>query len=206
MLMFYTIWILCYSDAKDIALKSLNGGIIMRKTVLMVCMLLLLPGLSHAAGYVIGTYGFGGKMDGSSWGVELGGVFLSDLHPNGDALSAGIGFSVGNTDDNPPSASVPPTGVSPDQIKKYNDGNEYEGYVNFGAELMPSLFGSIGIGYSTQKVLSIGQSGGAYYETRDETEKYVTGMIGLRYVIEGFSMGIGFHTRRGVMLNLGVAF
>ena len=161
---------------------------------LFIGMLCLIPGLSYGAGYVIGTYGFGGSMDDISWGAELGGVFLSDLHPTGGALSGGFGFSVGETEDDVPSTHPTP--------KKYDDGNEYEGYVTCGAELAPGFFGTVGLGYATQKVVTIAHAG----EIDSETEKYVTGMIGLRYVMQGFSAGIGFHTRRGIVVSAGIAF
>jgi len=161
---------------------------------LLMVILCLSPGLTYGAGYVIGTYGFGGPMDDISWGAEIGGVFLSDLHPTGGALSAGVGFSVGETDDDVPSTCPHP--------KKYDDGNEHEGYVICGAEFIPGFFGSVGLGYSTQKVVTIASSG----EIDSETEEHLTGMIGLRYVIQGFSTGIGFHTRRGIMVNAGIAF
>jgi hypothetical protein len=166
----------------------------MKKEILIVCIALLVPGLAYGGGYVIGTYGFGGAMDAPSWGAEMGGVFLSDLHPTGGALSAGVGFSVGLTGD-----SIPATSPSP---KKFNDGNEYEGYANVGAELAPSLFGTLGIGYASQKRVTMAPQG----EINSDTDTHVTGMVGLRYVIQGINAGIGFHTQRGIMLNLGVAF
>lgn len=165
-----------------------------KKIGLIIGMLCLLPGLSYGAGYIIGTYGFGGPMDDISWGAEIGGVFLSDLHPTGGAVSGGVGFSVGQTED-----SIPSTAPS---SKRFNDGNENEGYINLGAELAPAFFGTVGLGYSSQKVVTIAPAG----ETDSETKNYVTGMIGLRYVIQGLSAGIGFHTRRGIMVNLGLAF
>ncbi len=133
-------------------------------------------------------------MDDPSWGAELGGVFLTDMHPTGGALSAGVGFSVGETDDDAPSTYPSP--------KKFDDGNEYEGYVNCGAEFIPGFFGTIGLGYATQKVVTIARAG----EIDSETKEHVTGMIGLRYVMQGFSAGIGFHTRRGIVVNAGIAF
>jgi len=161
---------------------------------LLIGILCLVPGLTYGSGYVIGTYGFGGSMDDLSWGAEMGGVFLSDMHPTGGALSAGIGFSVGETEDDVPSTYPNP--------KKFDDGKEYEGYVDCGAEFIPGFFGTVGLGYSTQKVVTIARAG----EIDSETEEHVTGMIGLRYVMQGFSAGIGFHTRRGIVVNAGIAF
>jgi hypothetical protein len=165
-----------------------------KRIVLFIGIACLVPGLCHASGYLIGTYGFGGAMDDPSWGAELGGVFLSDMHPTGGSLSAGIGFSVGETKDDVPSSHPTP--------KKYDDGNEYEGYINLGAEFIPGLFGTAGLGYATQKVVTVDRAG----EIDSKTEKRVTGMIGLRYLIQGFSAGIGFHTRRGIVVNAGLAF
>lgn len=178
----------------------------MKKLILIVCVALVFPGMAHAAGYIIGTYGFGGAMDGMSWGAELGGVFLSEYHPTGDAFSAGVGFSVGETEDDIPSTSNLPLPGPAEGSKKYNDGKEYEGYINLGAELIPALFGTVGVGYSSQKVVRVASLAGVNYETDSETETHITGMLGVRYVMQGFSAGIGFHSRRGVMLNLGVAF
>lgn len=178
----------------------------LKKMALIIGVALMIPGISFAAGYVIGTYGFGGSMDDLSWGAEIGAVFLSDLHPTGDALSIGVGFSVGETDDSAPSTSDLSLSGSADAVKDYDDGNEYEGYLSCGAELIPSLFGTLGVGYSRQKVLTVARQGNEYYETDSDTEYHVTGMLGLRYVMQGFSAGIGFHSRRGVMLNLGLAF
>lgn len=178
----------------------------MRKTILIVWVVLAFPVSSHAAGYLIGTYGFGGAMDGMSWGAELGGVFLSEYHPTGDAFSAGVGFSVGQTEDSIPTTSDLPLPAPAEGSKKYNDGNEYEGYLNLGAELVPALFGTVGVGYASQKVVRVARLGDVNYETDSETETHITGMLGVRYVREGFSAGIGFHSRRGVMLSLGVAF
>lgn len=178
----------------------------LKKIVLIVGVALMVPGMSFAAGYVIGTYGFGGSMDDISWGAEIGAVFLSDLHPTGDALSIGVGFSVGETDESIPSTSDLVLSGPADAVKDYNDGNEYEGYVSCGAELIPSIFGTLGVGYSRQKVMTVARQGDVYYETDSDTEYHVTGMLWMRYVREGFSAGIGFHSRRGVMLGLGLAF
>ncbi len=167
--------------------------------------LLLFPSLCLASGYVLVNYGIGGDVDEPSLGVEMGGIFLSDLHPTGGALSFGLGVSVADTDENPPSA-LPPSGGPYDSLVDYNDGREQEIDVTFGGELIPSLFAVGGLGYSTQDTTIIGISGGQYYEVETDTDKNATWMLGIRYVIEGLDIGLGFHSRRGIMAGIGIAF
>jgi hypothetical protein len=89
----------------------------------------------------------------------------------------------------------------------YNDGNEYEGCATFGIELAPSFFINVGAGYAWWKENTVGVfSDGNKYITDTKNKNEVTGMAGLRYAYQGFSMGLGFHTRRGILLSLGVAF
>jgi hypothetical protein len=177
-----------------------------RVLALLAGFLVLLPGVCGASGYVMVNYGYGGKVDNPSLGVELGGVFLSSLHPSGGALSVGLGVSVADTDDNPPASKtvfpVPPLSHRTD----FNDGNEQEINAVFGAELMPSLFAVVGAGYSTQDTVTLGVNSGKVYEADSGTDKNATFMLGLRYVVQGLDLGLGFHTRRGIMAGVGIAF
>lgn len=163
----------------------------MKKIILGTLLITLLPLISHGAGYVLGNFGIGGKVHDPSYGLEMGGIFLSPYHPNGGAFSIGLGASIAQTDENPPS----------DPQRKYNDGTEQEIYGTFGAEIVPAFFGVAGVGYASQEVVKPGPSG------RDsETETNVALILGMRYVVSGFNMGVGFDTRRGVTASLGVAF
>lgn len=176
-----------------------------RVFAILTGLLVLLPGVCGASGYFLVNYGIGGRVDEPSLGVELGGIVLSDYHPSGGALSFGVGVSVADTDDDPPSA---PKASSLDlaNLSSYDDGNEQEIAVVFGGELSPALFAVAGLGYSTQDTVTLGTSGGTLYKRDSDTDKNATFMLGLRYVIEGLNLGLGFHTRRGIMAGVGIAF
>jgi hypothetical protein len=160
------------------------------KKIILGMLLVLLPVISYGAGYVIADYAVGGRIDAPSLGLEMGAIFLSPYHPNGGAFSLGLGISLADTDENPPSFS--------DHPRKYNDGNEQEIYASFGAEIVPAFFGVAGVGYATQDVVKPGGS--------SQTDNNVSLMLGMRYILEGIDIGLGFHSRRGVMASLGVAF
>lgn len=179
----------------------------MKKFLIAVIMVVFVPAVCLAEGYVLVNYGIGGEIDEPSLGVEMGGIFLSYLHPTGGALSLGIGISVGDTDEDPPSASIPPAPAPAyDSIHEFNDGNEQEVYLSFGAEMVPSFFGVAALGYANQNTTTIGVSGGDSYEIDTDKDRNVTWMLGMRYVIEGLNMGLGFHSRRGILASLGIAF
>ncbi len=179
----------------------------MKRLFFGVLLALLIPGLAHAEGYVLVNYGVAGEIDEPSLGIEMGGIFLSYLHPTGGALSLGIGVSVGDTDEDPPSVPLPPSaGTVYDAFLDYNDGNEQEVNIDFGAELAPSFFGVAGLGYASQNTSTIGFSGDNYYEVATNKETYVTWMLGMRYIIEGLDIGLGYHSRRGIMACAGIAF
>jgi hypothetical protein len=163
----------------------------MKKIILCTLLITILPLISHGAGYVLGNFGTGGKVHDPSYGLEMGGIFLSPYHPNGGAFSLGLGASIAQTDENPPS----------DPIKKYNDGTEQEIYTTFGAEIVPAFFGVAGVGYASQEIVKPGLSG-----KESDTQTNVAWILGMRYVVRGFNMGVGFDTRRGVTASLGVAF
>lgn len=164
----------------------------MKKIISSVVSLLLVPVMAHAAGYVFATYGSGGEVDGPSYGLEMGGIFLSPYHPNGGAFSVGLGVSIADTDEDPPD----------NPTKKYNDGNEQEVYAALGAEITPGFFGVAGIGYASQDIV---KPDGALGEDSD-TDTNVSWMLGVRYVMEWFNIGVGYHNRRGVLAGFGVAF
>lgn len=175
------------------------------KKVILVVLLAVLPMVSHGAGYVIGDYGVGGKIHDPSYGVELGGIFLSPLHPTGGAFSAGIGVSVATSDDHPTSVEAP-SGTTFTSIKDLNDGNETEIHATFGAEMVPSLFAVAGIGYATQDITTTGISSGQRFKIESKTDHNATGLFGIRFVQEWMNIGLGFHTRRGIMASIGIAF
>jgi hypothetical protein len=178
-----------------------------KRIILILSAVLIFPGICLGSGYVLATYGTGGdEIDGSSLGIELGGIFLSDFHPTGGAFSLGLGISVGDSDEDPPSVAKLPPGGSVAGIIDYNDGNEQEVYLSFGAEITPALFGVVGIGYTSQKIVTIGLSDGTLYEVDDETDNNISGMLQARYACEWFTLGIGYHSRRGVIASLGIAF
>jgi hypothetical protein len=175
-----------------------------RGLAILAGLIVFLPGVCAASGYFLVNYGIGGDIDEPSLGIELGGIFLSSLHPSGGAMSFGLGVSVGDTDENPPSA---PATFSPlTNLREYNDGNEYEITATFGAEMIPALFAVGGIGYATQDTVTIGSFGGQLYEQDTGTDKNTSWMLGMRYVREGLNIGLGFHTRRGIMAGVGIAF
>ena len=163
----------------------------MKKIIFSALVFLLLPVISHGAGYVLVNYGSGGEVDGPSYGLEMGGIFLSPYHPNGGAFSVGLGISIADTDEDPP--DVP--------AKEYNDGNEQEVYAAFGAEITPAFFGVAGIGYASQDIVKPDGGPGD-----SDTDTNVSWMLGVRYVVEWFNIGVGYHDRRGVMAGFGVAF
>ncbi len=160
----------------------------MKKVISITFVLMVLPMISHGAGYVLADYGDGGKVHASSYGLELGDIFLSPYHPNGGAFSLGIGASIAQTDESIPSS---PT-------RTYNHGNEQEIYASFGAEIVPAFFGVAGIGYTTQDVRKP--------DLTLDTDNNVTWMLGMRYVVKSFDMGLGYDYRRGITASLGVAF
>ena len=180
----------------------------MAKRFILFVVFICLPLNASASGYVLGTYGSGGEIDESSFGVEMGAIFLSYIHPTGGAFSLGLGISVANSDENPPSLTYPLLpGTRAVWSKDYNDGNEQEIYISLGAEIVPSLFLVVGGGFSRQdKVNIIGTSSGQMCEASDTTEHHGTFSLQFRYAIEGITFGLGYHTRRGVIAGLGVAF
>jgi len=178
-----------------------------KRIILIISTILIFPGICLASGYVLATYAPGGdEIDGPSLGIELGGISLSDLHPTGGAFSLGLGISVGDSDEDPPSVAKLPPGGPVTGIIGYNDGNEQEVYLSFGAEITPALFGVVGIGYTSQKIVTIGISDGTFYEVDDETDNNISGMLQVRYAREGLILGVGYHSRRGVIASLGIAF
>ncbi|MBN2298080.1 MAG: hypothetical protein JXM72_05775, partial [Deltaproteobacteria bacterium] len=111
------------------------------------------------------------------------------------------------TDEDPPSANLPPiAGTTYDTFRDYNDGNEQEVNIDFGSELAPSFFGVVGLGYASQNTTTIGFTGDNYYEVATDKDTNVTWMLGMRYIIEGMDIGLGYHSRRGIMAGLGIAF
>jgi len=171
----------------------------------LTVLLVLVPTLCSAEGYVMVNYGIGGDIDEPSLGVEMGGIFLSRLHPEGGAVSFGLGVSVADTDEDiPATVFSPPAGF--DQFIEYNDGNEQEVYVSIGAEMIPALFAVGGIGYSSQDTVLIGRSGDQFFDVDSESDNNVTWMLGMRYIIQGLNVGLGYHSRRGILAGVGVAF
>jgi hypothetical protein len=173
------------------------------KKAMLVVLLALVPMISHGAGYIIGDFGTGGEIHGPSYGIELGGIFLSPLHPRGGAFSVGMGVSVADTDDDPTSTE---TILQTTSRKDLNDGNETEVHATFGAEIVPALFGIVGIGYSSQDITVTGVATGQRYKIDTKTDNNVTGLFGIRYVRQWMNLGVGYHTRRGIMASIGFAF
>jgi hypothetical protein len=174
----------------------------MKKALLLV-LLTLVPMISYGAGYIIGDFGTGGKVHEPSYGIELGGIFLSPLHPRGGAFSVGVGVSLATTDEDPPSNEpLLPTASRKDM----NDGNETEIHATFGAEIVPALFGIAGIGYSSQDITVTGVAAGQRFKIDSKTDNNVTGLFGVRYVRQWMNLGVGYHTRRGIMASIGLAF
>jgi hypothetical protein len=158
------------------------------KRFFLITLMIFLPMISHGAGYVIADYATGGRIDAQSLGLEMGAIFLSPYHPNGGAFSLGLGISVADTDEKPPSKPQ----------KKYNDGNEEEVYLSFGGEMVPAFFAVAGVGYASQHIVKP--------ESSSETDNNISWMLGMRYILEAIDIGLGVHSRRGVMASLGVAF
>lgn len=164
----------------------------MKKIVLWSLLVVFCPMASHGAGYIFANYGNGGKVSEPSYGVEVGGIFLSPYHPNGGALSIGIGASIADTDEDPP--------IDTSGSGKYNDGNEQEIYASFGAEIVPAFFGVVGLGYSFQSIKDSNSDAGS------SDDDNFTWMLGMRYVVKWLNMGLGYDYRRGVIAGIGVAF
>lgn len=177
-----------------------------RLLAIMVVFLVFLPSICAANGYILANYGIGGEVEEPSLGLELGGIFLSNLHPTGGALSFGLGVSVADTDENPPSGIQPASGLTYNPLVEYNDGREQEIDVTFGAEMVPAFFAVGGIGYASQNTVVIGTAGGQNYEVDSDTERNIAWMLGARYAIQGLNVGLGFHSRRGIMASVGIAF
>ncbi|HPE44510.1 MAG TPA: hypothetical protein PK380_01450, partial [Deltaproteobacteria bacterium] len=72
----------------------------------------------------------------------------------------------------------------------------------FGAEITPAFFGVAGIGYASQDTVQPDGLGGK----DSETDSHASWLLGVRYVMEWFNIGVGYHNRRGVMAGLGIAF
>ncbi|HPW68114.1 MAG: hypothetical protein ACOX2W_05730 [Desulfomonilia bacterium] len=173
----------------------------------LTVLLVLVPTLCSAEGYVMVNYGIGGDIDEPSLGVEMGGIFLSRLHPEGGAVSFGLGVSVADTDEHIPSAALPSVPAPAyDQFTKYNDGNEQEVYVSIGAEMIPALFAVAGVGYASQDTVLVGRYADQLYEVDSESDNNITWMLGMRYIIQGLNVGLGYHSRRGILAGIGVAF
>ncbi len=167
----------------------------MKKIISITLVLMVLPMISQGAGYVLANYGDGGKVNASSYGLELGEIFLSPYHPNGGAFSLGIGASIANTNEHP----------SSNFTGKANDGNEQEIYASFGAEIVPAFFGVVGVGYASQDTKTHNESNSTL-TTGSGTDRFGTWMLGMRYVVQSFDIGLGYDYRRGVTASLGVAF
>ena len=189
----------------------------MKKTIIaLILFTLAVPGISHAGAYVLGNFGFGAPSNTTSagnWsaGAEFGGIFLSSLHPTGGSFSAGAGFaiSVPKSSNKIPSynGNLPASISGYVPANDYYDGNEYEANICVGAELAPSFFLNLGGGYAWWNEATVTDPILGYRYLVDSSSKSsATGMIGLRYAIQGFMMGLGYHTRRGVVVSLGVAF
>lgn len=178
----------------------------MKRFLGIMVWLLLVPAVGHAAAYGLFSYGIGGDVDEASYGFELGGVFLSDWHPAGGVFSLGLGISFADTDDDPPGTQALPGGTTLSGLREYNDGDEQSIGIVFGAELVPQVFGVLGVGYSQQNVVTVGSSGGVFYEADEETDGNVPVLLGVRYLREGLALGIGYETRRGILATIGIAF
>ena len=163
----------------------------MRRLCGIILMALLIPAVSQGAGYVVGTYGLGGEMGEPSAGLEIGAIFLSDLHPTGGAFSLGIGISIGGTDESPPSTYPPTSPISIRTLVEYNDGNEQAVCLCAGTELTPGLFAIGGLGYATQNVVTIAYAPDGWYQVDSEDDTYVPWLVGIRYAVEGLVMGLG---------------
>ncbi len=178
-----------------------------RLLIALAFLLVLVPTLCRAEGYVMVNYGIGGDIDEPSLGVEMGGIFFSHLHPEGGAVSFGLGVSIADTDEDIPSAVLPPVPAPAyEQFTEYNDGNEQEVYVSVGAEMIPALFAVGGVGYASQDTVVVGRSADQFYEVDSESDNNVTWMLGMRYIIQGLNVGLGYHSRRGILAGIGVAF
>ena len=166
----------------------------MKKMMLVLGFIFCFPMISYGAGYVLANYADGGDIHESSYGIELGAIFLSDLHPNGGAVSIGVGVSLADTDESPPSSRY--------STGEYNDGNEQEIDLVLGAEIVPAFFGVVGVGYSSQDVIKPS----LISNDNEDTETNTPWLAGVRYAVESFNMGVGYNSRRGIMVSLGLAF
>ncbi len=175
------------------------------KKLLAVLIISLLPLPLLAAGYLNFSYGSGGESDATSFGLEMGGIVLSNLHPTGGALCGGFGVSVADTKQSVP-ANLPHTGQNLIWLQDYNDNNQSQISLMGGAELVPSIFAVLGLGYTTQKIAQLGFSNNAYYLIRNRTEHETPWMAGVRYTREMLNLGIGYDVQRGIVMSAGVAF
>ncbi|MCK9263253.1 MAG: hypothetical protein M0R18_05515, partial [Deltaproteobacteria bacterium] len=83
---------------------------------------------------------------------------------------------------------------------------EQEVYVNIGAEMIPALFAVAGVGYASQDTVLVGRYADQLYEVDSESDNNITWMLGMRYIIQGLNVGLGYHSRRGILAGIGVAF
>ncbi len=188
----------------DEAVKvSMEGTV---KKVLIILIIMVIPGAGYAAGYVLGSYGSGGTVGEISYGMEMGGIFLSELHPRGGAFSFGLGVSVADTDDGMPGLPLLPGGGTLLYLKEYDDGNEQSVYAIGGMEFVTAFFGVAGIGYASQDVMQYGLSSSGWYMLESSTEHEPAYMVGVRYIRQWLGLGLGYDSRRGIVAHAGIGF
>jgi len=176
------------------------------KKVYLYLVILLFPISLQAAGYINLNYGTGGNSDATSLGLEMGGIMLSNLHPTGGAVFGGFCVSVADTEDRIPANTIYAGTPVLTNILEYNDGNQSQIGITFGAEIVPTIFMVMGIGYSTQDIVKIGSAASSFYQISDKVEHETPAMFGVRYTQEMLNMGLAYDTERGILLSLGVAF
>jgi len=183
----------------------------MRRLCLLAIACIIATLISHpalAGGYVMIDGGYGGEHDSGSFGVEVGAI--KKASENHRWLIGGE-FSMIFIDENPPDYLdyAIPHGDYRTLDKDYYDGEEFELCGKVGFEVIKKLFIIGGIGGSWNKKVTINQSNvtGWYYIDKEETDANVTGMGELRYISDnGFAIGAGYHSRRGVVVGVGFAF
>lgn len=150
---------------------------------------------ANAGVYFFGNGGGGGKADGGSIGGEIGGIWPKDA----PKYLLGLGLSQTNSEKSEPATFIL------DKVRS----NEYEFYGAAGLGLTKGFFitGTGGVTETCEGTVLKGDdpSSCADYDGNDVKYKF-TGSGQLRFVHKQLMLGIGYHSRRGIIGGIGISF